>query len=82
MTYTAKNTFHGTTVRFRCKTGDLWLTDAKFRSIKRKLCGMRGCECGGLRGEPGSPALSDALGLVCSLVPYTTVSGAAWLISY
>lgn len=49
-TVTLYNDFHGTSVRVR--TGDLSKETA--RRVRRELCGISGCTCGGFLGERGN----------------------------
>lgn len=47
--YTIKNSFHGTEARTRGGR----LSESQERRIWNKLCGAKGCTCGGLIGERG-----------------------------
>lgn len=46
---TLTNDFHNTEVRIRANVGDT-LSRRRWRDVQRKLCGVTGCACGGVRG--------------------------------
>lgn len=56
---TLRNDFHNTEARIRVKSLDYGpdgeITARQLRRAKAKLCGVRGCTCGGIRGHQRGP---------------------------
>ncbi len=59
---TLTNEFHNTSARVRIRAGDT-LTARRLRDIKRRLCGVDGCQCSGADGTRGRQFWLDAHGL-------------------
>ncbi len=49
---TIRNEFHNTQARIRAGIGDV-LTPSQVKRCRRKLCGIKGCTCGGELSERG-----------------------------
>jgi len=59
--YALTNDFHGTTAIVRCEglshihnEVEISLTDSQKRSLKNRLCGVKGCRCSGDDGLSGT----------------------------
>ena len=52
MLITLINDFHSTAANVR--TADGWLSKGQVKRIRRTLCGIDGCTCGGELGERGA----------------------------
>jgi len=59
---TLSNEVHNTTARVRIHAGET-LTAHRLRDIKRRLCGVDGCQCSGADGTRGRQHWLDAYGL-------------------
>lgn len=53
MIITIRNDFHGTESRIRVKALPAVLTDSQVRRVRRELCGMADCRCGGVLNQRG-----------------------------
>ena len=60
---TIKNEYHNSAARIRVRTdGETILSRATVRRVRRALCGISGCDCGGVLGERGWQAVAiDAM---------------------
>jgi|GEM_PF-1197015 len=65
-----RNTFHNTSVVVLANDGRL--SNDQIRRAKRRLCGVSGCDCGGIRGESGLPAVVDDQGRTRHLLNFGT----------
>ena len=50
---TIRNDFHNTECTIRIKWGESFLTDSQVRRVRRTLCGIDDCLCGGVLSERG-----------------------------
>jgi len=53
MLLTIRNDFHGTEAKVRAPGGVAYLSRQIERRVRRQLCGIAGCKCGGILGERG-----------------------------
>jgi len=53
MKITIKNNFHGTEARVRFSSLPATLTAGQIKRVRRALCGMTDCSCGGNLSERG-----------------------------
>jgi hypothetical protein len=51
MIVTLRSDFHGTNVDVRVPGLPATLTASQTKRVKRELCGVTGCTCGGVRGR-------------------------------
>ena len=50
-TITLRNDFHKTECNVRLKENQTTLTKNQIQRAMKKLCGVSGCQCGGIRGK-------------------------------
>lgn len=55
MLLTLRNNFHETNADVRISGFPATLTPAQTKRVKRALCGVTGCTCGGVRGRQMAP---------------------------
>jgi hypothetical protein len=60
-TITIANDFHNSTARVRVNaTGETYLSAATVRRVRRTLCGISDCTCGGFLGQRGKQVYARA----------------------
>ena len=59
ITITLKNDFHNSTAKFRINSDkETLLNRSTVLRIRNKLCGIKGCCCGGVLGQRGNQGLN------------------------